>query len=228
MNMNRLTGSPMKVLLIEDSPRLRKSIQDYLQDVGFAVDVAEDGGEGWHKLSNWTYDALILDMMIPEPDGWTILQGLRDKGNRLPVVILTALTSLDDRVRGLNGGADDYLVKPFDMRELVARVQSVIRRGRQMPEPEIAIGGVRINTSDRSVHVDGQKLELSAREYALLEILAVKKGAFVPRDYLYEHLFDERDDSLSNLMDVYIYKLRQKLGKARIQSRRGLGYKLVD
>lgn len=217
----------MKVLLIEDNARLRKSILDYLREVGFAVDATGDGVDGWHKLDNWHYDALVLDLMIPEPDGWTLLQRLRAKHIRTPVLVLTALSALDDRLRGLNSGADDYLVKPFDMRELVARLQAVIRRGRQMPEPEIVVGTISLNTSDRSVHVDGSKLELSSREYSLLEILAVKKNTYVSRDYLYEHVFDERDDSLSNLMDVYIYKLRQKLGKASIQTRRGLGYKLV-
>ena len=217
----------MKVLLIEDNPRLRKSVQDHLRDVGFAVDAAENGEEGWHKLANWSYDALVLDLMIPEPDGWTLLRRLRDSGSQLPVLILTALSSLDDRLRGLDGGADDYLVKPFDLRELEARLRGAIRRGRQMPRPDITIGAIRVNTSHRTVTLDGRSLELSAREYSLLEILAVKKDGFVSRDYLHEHVFDENDDSLSNLMDVYIYKLRQKLGKDSIQTRRGMGYRLI-
>jgi len=217
----------MKVLLVEDNVRLRKSMMDFLRDVGFAVDSAEDGEEGWHLLSNWEYDALILDIMIPEPDGWTILRRLRQAGKVLPVLVLTARSALDDRIRGLDSGADDYLVKPFDMRELVARLHSAIRRGRQMPAPELQVGGLRVNTSNRSVFLDGEELELNAREYSLLEILAAKKDEYVSRDYLYEHMFDERDDTFSNLLDVYVYKLRQKLGKDSIQTRRGMGYKLV-
>lgn len=218
----------MKVLLIEDNSRLCKSMQDNLRDAGFAVDSAADGEEGWHKLENWNYDALILDMMIPEPDGWTILQRLRGAGNRLPVLILTARASVDDRIRGLDSGADDYLIKPIDMRELVARLHAAIRRGRQMPEPVIQVGKIKVNTANRSVLVEGEEVDLNAREYSLLEILAVRKNEYVSRDYLYEHMFDERDDTLSNLLDVYIYKLRQKLGKDTIQTRRGMGYKLVD
>jgi two-component system OmpR family response regulator len=217
----------MKVLIIEDNDRLRKSLLDYLRDEGFTADEAADGEEGLYKALNWPYDLVVLDVMLPVLDGFSVLQKLRAAGRVLPVIMLTARDGLDDRLRGLNGGADDYLAKPFEMEELVARVRAAIRRSGGTPSPTIQVGAVVINTAARTVRLDGQPVELSAREYAIIEILAMRRDEVVSRDYLYERLFDEQDETMSNLLDVYIYKLRAKFGRERIVTRRGMGYQLV-
>jgi two-component system, OmpR family, response regulator len=217
----------MKVLIIEDNDRLRKSLMDYLRDEGFTVDPAADGEEGLYKALNWPYDLVVLDVMLPVLDGFTVLQKLRAAGRGMPVIMLTARDGLDDRLRGLNGGADDYLSKPFEMEELVARVRAGIRRSGGTPSPVMQIGPIVINMAARTVTLDGKPVELSAREYAIIEILAMRRDEVVSRDYLYERLFDEQDETISNLLDVYIYKLRTKFGRERIVTRRGLGYQLV-
>lgn len=217
----------MKILIVEDNDRLRKSLLDYLRDEGFVADVAADGEEGLYKALNWPYDVVILDVMLPLLDGFGVLKKLRDAARAMPVIMLTARDGLDDRLRGLNGGADDYLAKPFQMEELVARVRAAIRRTGGSPNPKIQIGPISINTAARTVTLDDRSVELSAREYAIIEILAMRRDEVVSRDYLYERLFDEADETMSNLLDVYIYKLRTKFGRERIVTRRGLGYQLV-
>jgi two-component system OmpR family response regulator len=217
----------MKALVIEDNDRLRKSLLDYLRDEGFAADAAADGEEGFYKATNWDYDVIVLDVMIPLADGFEVLRKLRAKGRTTPVLMLTARGGLTDRLRGLNTGADDYLVKPFEMEELVARVRSVIRRSKHAPNPLLEVGPLKLDTANRTACLDGQPMELTAREYALLEMLVVHRDEVLSRDFLHEKLFDERDDSLSNMLDVYIYKLRQKVGKDLIRTRRGMGYQLV-
>lgn len=217
----------MKILIVEDNDRLRKSLADYLIDEGFVVESAADGEEGLYRALNWPYDLIVLDVMMPAMDGFAVLRRLRDDGSNVPVIMLTARDALQDRLRGLNDGADDYLAKPFEMEELVARVRAAIRRSGGTASPSIEIGPIRINTSARLVELDGRAVELSAREYAIIEILATRRDEVVSRDYLYERLFDEADETMSNLLDVYIYKLRTKFGRERIVTRRGLGYQLV-
>lgn len=217
----------MKVLIIEDNDRLRKSLLDYIRDEGFATDVAADGAEGLYKAINWDYDLVVLDVMLPELDGWEVLQRLRQAGKQMPVIMLTARDALDDRLKGLNCGADDYMVKPFEMEELVARIRASLRRNSGQGSPIMNLGPIQLNTATRTALVRGQMIMLTAREYALLEIFMTKANQVVDRDYIYEHLFDERDESVSNMLDVYIYKLRQKLGKEHLQTRRGMGYMLV-
>lgn len=214
----------MKLLIIEDNARLRKSLLDYLRDEGFAADAAGDGDEGVYKLMNWEYDLVLLDVMLPGKDGWEILKRLRDGGKTMPVIMLTARDQLEDRLKGLNGGADDYLVKPFEMEELVARVRAALRRSGGSPNPVVKVGPVTLDTSSRTAFIDEEPVELAAREYAILEMLILRRNEVVSRNYLYERLFDERDDTVSNMLDVYIYRLRQKFGKERIQTRRGMGY----
>jgi two-component system OmpR family response regulator len=218
----------MKILIVEDNDRLRKSLVDYLRDEGFAADGAADGGEGLYRAREWDYDAIILDVMIPAPDGFEVLKRLRAGGNAAPVLMLTARAGLDDRLHGLDSGADDYLTKPFELAELVARIRSLARRARRSPNPQIRIGALDLNTALRSVALGGVPVELTAREYALLELLALRHGEVVSREFLYEHLFDERDETMSNMLDVYIYKLRHKLGRNVIRTRRGFGYQIVD
>jgi len=217
----------MKVLVVEDNPRLRKSIVDYLRDEGCVTDAAGDGAEGLYKAVNWDYDVVVLDVMLPEMDGWSVLENIRQQ-KETPVIMLTARDELKDRVRGLDGGADDYLVKPFEMEELVARIRALSRRSEGARSPVLEVGPILVHTASRRVELNGESVELTAREYTLLELFVYKRDQVLSRDFLYERLFDENDESISNMLDVYIYKLRRKFGKQRIQTRRGQGYMLVS
>jgi two-component system OmpR family response regulator len=218
----------MKILIVEDNDRLRKSLLDYIRDDGFTADAAGDGEEGLYKALNWDYDLVVLDVMLPKLDGWELIQRLRQAGKKMPVIMLTARDRLDDRIKGLNCGADDYMVKPFEMEELTARIRAALRRSHGEPNPVLNVGPIQLNTATRTAFLKGELIVLTAREYALLEILMMKSNEVVTRDYIYEHLFDERDESMSNMLDVYMYKLRQKLGKDHLQTRRGMGYVLID
>ena len=172
------------------------------------------------------YDALVLDIMLPKLDGLAVLQRLRKRGKRTHVLLLTARDTVPDRVRGLELGADDYLVKPFDLKELFARLRAIIRRAAGQTLNVIEIGNVSIDTAARRVTLSGSPVALTAREYHLLEFLAMHRGETVTRTALYEHLFDEDDDSLSNLLDVHVSNLRKKLGRELIATRRGHGYSI--
>ena len=218
----------MKILIVEDNDRLRKSLLDYIRDDGFAADAAGDGEEGLYKAQNWDYDLIVLDVMLPKLDGWEVIQRLRQAGKTMPVIMLTARDKVDDRIKGLNCGADDYMVKPFEMDELIARIRAALRRSHGAPNPVLNAGPIQLNTATRTAFIEGTLVMLTAREYALLEILMNKQNEIVTRDYIYEHLFDERDETMSNMLDVYIYKLRQKFGKEHLQTRRGMGYMLVS
>lgn len=217
----------MKILIVEDNDRLRNTLLEHLREEGFAADAAIDGEEGFYKATNWEYDAVVLDVMMPKMDGFEVLRKLRMEGRTFPVIMLTARDQIWDRLHGLNGGADDYLTKPFELDELVARLRTAIRRSANSPNPYVEIGDIKLNTATRTAYVGSEMVILTAREYAMMEILALHKDEVVTREYLYERLFDERDESVSNMLDVYIYKLRQKFGKDRIQTRRGMGYQLV-
>jgi two-component system OmpR family response regulator len=216
----------MRILVVEDQDDLREVVVETLREEAFAVDESPDGEEGLYKALNWDYDLVVLDVMMPVLDGWEVLEKLR-KEKQTPVLMLTALDQVRDKVKGLNHGADDYLAKPFDLTELVARVRAVIRRNGGEHRPEISVGRVTINTTSKTLRYDDQPVEVTAREYAMAELMIQHRGEVVTRDYLYEHLFDENDESMSNMLDVYVYKLRQKFGKDFIQTRRGQGY-LVD
>ena len=213
----------MKVLVVEDEIRLLRSLAKALREEGYAVDTASEGEEGLYKARNNDYDAIVLDVMLPRLDGWQILERLR-KTHKTPVLFLTARDTPADRVRGLDGGADDYLVKPFDLSELFARLRAVIRRSADRSSPEIAFGQVAIDTRARTVAVEGQIVPLTAKEYMILEYLAQHQGKVITRTELYEHVFDERADTLSNLLDVHVYNLRKKLACDLIVTRRGHGY----
>ncbi|OWK46426.1 response regulator transcription factor [Fimbriiglobus ruber] len=213
----------MRILVVEDEPELLSVVARALREDGYAVDEAADGADGLYKATAWEYDAIVLDLMLPKVDGWSILAGLR-KVRKSPVLLLTARDAVADRVRGLDGGADDYLVKPFALVELLARVRSLIRRAAGQPAPVIVVGDVTIDTGAKRVARDGQNVVLTAREYAIVELLARHRGAVVTRTRIYEHIFDESDDSLSNLVEVHVSNVRKKLGKEFIATRRGLGY----
>jgi two-component system, OmpR family, response regulator len=213
----------MRLLVIEDEADLRRGLEQALREEGYAVDGSGDGEEGAYKAETWDYDAIILDVMLPGMDGWEILTRLRKK-KKVPVLLLTARDSFRDRVRGLDIGADDYLVKPFDLNELLARIRALIRRSAGSPSPELKLGSVVINLAARTVTEDGKEAILTAREYALIEYLATRRGTVVSRTELYNHLFAEEDESFSNLLDVHVCNVRKKLGKDFILTRRGHGY----
>lgn len=213
----------MRILVVEDEPRLQHNLAKALREEGYAVDTASDGDDGLFKAETYNYDAVILDVMLPQLDGWQVLEKLRAQ-KKTPVLMLTARDGPKDRVRGLDSGADDYLVKPFDLDELLARVRALIRRAAGQPKSNLELGDVVIDTRARTVTRAGQPVTLTAREYAILEYLALHRGKVVSRSDLYEHLFDESDDTLSNLVDVHIFSIRKKLGTELITTRRGQGY----
>jgi len=213
----------MRILVVEDEPRLLRSLAKALREEGYAVDTAEAGDDGLFKAQSYDYDAVVLDVMLPQLNGWQALDRLRETKST-PVLMLTALDATGDRVRGLDGGADDYLVKPFDLVELLARLRALIRRAAGNARPEITLKDVVIDTRARTVTRAGQPATLTAREYSILEYLALHRGEVVTRTALYEHLFDESEDTLSNLVDVHIFSLRKKLGVDLITTRRGQGY----
>ena len=213
----------MRLLIIEDEADLLSSLAKALREEGYAVDTASDGEEGLFKALETGYDAVILDVMLPVMDGWTILKKLRVR-RTTPVLMLTARDASRDRVQGLDLGADDYLIKPFDLEELFARVRALIRRAAGVSKPVLQIGSVRIDISSRQVFRSGKEIVLTHREFTLLEFLAMHRGEVVSRTALYEHLFDENEATISNLLDVHISNLRSKLGSELIMTRRGFGY----
>ncbi len=213
----------MRILIVEDELDLLRSLAKTLREEGYAVDTARDGEDGIYKTECWDYDAVVLDVMLPKFDGWAVLHHLRQK-KKTPVLMLTARDAIRDRVRGLDDGADDYLIKPFDLDELLARVRALIRRGAGQAASKIEIGDVLVDTSTRLVYRDGDLVALTAREYAMVEFLALHRGQLVTRTALYEHLFDEDEDTLSNLLDVHVSNVRKKLGRDFITTRRGYGY----
>ena len=213
----------MKILVVEDEPRMLKSLAKALREEGYAVDTAEAGDEGLHKARDYEYDAIVLDVMLPKLDGGAVLERLR-KNKTTPVLMLTALDAARDRVRGLDTGADDYLVKPFDLAELLARLRALIRRAAGRAESSIHLGEVAIDTRSKTVSKSGAPVALTAREFGILEYLAQHRGEVISRATLYEHLFDENDDTLSNLLDVHVFSIRKKLGHDLIATRRGQGY----
>jgi two-component system OmpR family response regulator len=213
----------MRILIIEDEADLLSSLVRALREEGYAVDTADDGEEGLYKAESSDYDAVVLDVMLPGLDGWGVLKRLR-RSKKTPVLMLTARDAARDRVRGLDGGADDYVVKPFDLDELLARLRALIRRAAGQPRNVIKIGSVVLDTAARTVARAGQSVALTAREYALVEFLSLHHGQVVTRTALYEHLFDENDETLSNLLDVHVSNIRKKLGADFIVTRRGHGY----
>lgn len=216
----------MRLLVVEDELPLLQVIAKALREEGYAVDEAEDGREGLHKATIWEYDAIVLDLMLPGLTGWQVLQELRHT-KKTPVLILTARDGIDDRVKGLDKGADDYLIKPFDLKELLARIRALIRRSVGQANPNLVIGPIVLHTHSRTVTMNGDPVNLTALEYSLVELLALNQGKLVTRTQIYDHLFDETEDSLSNLVDVHVSNIRKKLGKDLIVTRRGMGY-MID
>jgi DNA-binding response OmpR family regulator len=202
-----------------------------LEEEGFAIDTALDGEEGDFKARSAQYDVIILDLMLPKKDGLTLLREWRSSGLSAHVLVLTAKGMLEDKVRGLDIGADDYLTKPFELEELLARLRALIRRTHQVKDPVLRIRDLEIDTGARSVKRAGQTIHLTPREYALLQFLAYHRGKVVSRTMIWEHLYDEYDENTSNVVDVYIRYLRNKIDKGfdppLIVTRWGEGYQLV-
>lgn len=216
----------MRVLVVEDEPDLRRAVVQSLLESGYAVDEAATGPDGLVKATSWEYDAIVLDLMLPGLSGFDLLQQLR-RERKTPVLILSARDGVDDRIKGLDIGADDYLVKPFSIRELHARLRALIRRAAGQAQSTIEIGNIVINLVNQTVTRDGQPVQLTAREYSLVELLALHRGKLISRTLIYDHIFGEDDSSLSNLVDVHVSNIRKKLGADFIQTRRGQGY-IVD
>jgi DNA-binding response OmpR family regulator len=222
---------PLRVLIVEDYLPLAKSLTQGLREAGYVVDAAGDGERGLGLAELNAYDAIVLDLMLPRLDGFTLLTRLR-RSRATPVLILTSRDSVSDRVQGLDLGADDYLVKPFDFAELLARVRAIIRRRYGDSASLIRIADLEIDTAARGVRRAGVPIALSAREYSLLEYLAARRGQVVARSEIWEHVYDFAADLSSNVIDVYIGYLRKKIDQDHerklIQTRRGQGYVLED
>ena len=223
----------MRVLVVEDSTPLRSSVMIALQESGFAVDGAEDGTRAAAFLKRFDYDLVVLDWMLPGMDGMELLRALRARRDATPVLIVTAKDAVDDRVRGLTEGADDYLTKPFALEELLARAHALCRRAYGLASGTIRIADLEIDTSARSVQRGGTSIRLTGREYAVLEYLAHRAGQVVSRSEIEEHVYDRLESPLSNVVDAAIYGLRKKLTVVEgqptlIHTRRGLGYVLEE
>ena len=222
----------MRILLVEDSERLQRYVSKGLRMAGWAVDVAGDGEEGLWLATENDYDAIVLDLMLPKLDGITVLQRLRAAGSDTHVLILTAKDTVPDRVHGLEQGADDYLVKPFAFEELLARVQALARRKYHEKSGRVAVGNLVIDTAARTVQRDGTAIDLTAREYALLELLALRHGEVVTRAEIEHCIYDERAEPVSNVVDSTVCLLRKKIDRtgspSLIQTRRGMGYVLRE
>jgi DNA-binding response OmpR family regulator len=220
----------VRVLLVEDHKPLVRALKQGLEEEGFAVDVAYDGEEGAYKAQTANYDVIVLDLMLPKEDGLSLLQRWRRAGLQSHVLVLTARGGIEDKVKGLDLGADDYLAKPFELKELLARMRALVRRGHQVKDPILRVHDLEIDTASRTVKRAGKAIHLTPREYALLEFLAYHRGKVVTRSMIWEHLYDEHDENTSNVVDVYIRYLRNKIDKEfdsqLILTRWGEGYML--
>jgi two-component system copper resistance phosphate regulon response regulator CusR len=226
--MNRI----VRVLLVEDEPQAAVVLAKGLREQSYAVDVAADGETALFQVGTTDYDALILDVMLPRVDGLAVCRSIREAGNAVPILMVTARDAVESRIQGLDCGADDYLVKPYDFGELLARLRALIRRGAQPVLPDrLVVGPLTVETRSRRARVRSMEMALTAKEYALLEYLARRAGDVVSRSDIAEHVWDEHYDPMSNVVDVYIQRLRRKLEVAGedtlIRTRRGEGYQLT-
>ncbi len=220
----------MRVLVVEDEPLMASFIARGLGDDGYTVDVAHDGGQAIASVNNQNYDLVILDLRLPVKDGLTVCRELREQSFRAPILMLTALDAVDDVVSGLNSGADDYLSKPFDFELLLARIRALLRRGRQLHRDLLTVADLSLNTVDHTAIRGERTIRLTAKEYALLELLMLHSGQILGRAQIAEHVWDENFDPLSNTIDVYVKRLRRKIDhgfdRPLIHTRRSEGYML--
>jgi two-component system response regulator PhoP len=223
----------MRLLLAEDTPSLAKTLAAGLTEEGYSVDVVGDGESALHLATELHFDAIVLDRMMPKLDGLGVLRALRAKGVKSPVLLLTALGEVKDRVDGLNAGADDYLVKPFAFEELVARLRALVRREFGQTSNTVSVGALLLDLGARCASVRGHALDLTSREYAVLELFVLKPGVTWSRTQLAEHLYNEESDRDSNVIDVFVARLRRKLeaagvpGGELITTQRGQGYRFT-
>ena len=220
----------MRLLLVEDDGRIARFVAKGLREQAYAVDVAATGDEALYEAAVNSYDLVILDVMIPGKDGFAVCRELRKAGQRMPILMLTARDAVEDRIAGLDHGADDYLTKPFEFRELLARLRALLRRSGELRPAKITIGDLVLDTGAQSAKRAGRAVTLTAKEYALLEYLARNAGRVVGRAEIAEHVWDETFDPFSNLIEVYINRVRRKIDadspKPLLQTRRGAGYVL--
>jgi len=220
----------MRLLLVEDDARIARFVAKGLREQAYAVDVSATGDDALYQAVINTYDLVILDVMIPGRDGFAVCRELRKSGQRVPILMLTARDAVEDRINGLDSGADDYLTKPFEFRELLARLRALLRRSGELRPAKIAVADLVLDTAAQSVSRNGQTVPLTAKEYALLEFLARNAGRVVGRAEIAEHVWDETFDPFSNLIEVYINRVRRKIdadsAKPLLHTRRGAGYLL--
>jgi DNA-binding response OmpR family regulator len=221
----------LRILLVEDEPAAAQMLAKGLREEGYAVDLSLDGEDAFYKAGVNQYDLIILDVVLPGKDGFTICRELRGTGSSIPILMLTARDAIEDRIAGLDYGADDYLTKPFEYREVLARVRALLRRGATSYFDVIEVGDLHIDVKARRVMRAGGLIELTAKEYAILEYLARRQGELVTREDLSEHAWDENFDPFSNLIEVYMLRLRRKIDAGHdlklIRTRRGEGYMLT-
>jgi DNA-binding response OmpR family regulator len=222
----------MRVLLVEDEPRAAQMLAKGLREQSYAVDIARNGRDALYQVAITEYDAVVLDVMLPGVDGFEVCRELRREGSNIPVLMLTAKDAVEARISGLDSGADDYLVKPFDLGELLARLRAVIRRGRLPVTPAVVtVGDLRVDLRARQAYRHNQLIKLTAREFALLEFLVLHAGEVVRRGAIAEHVWDSPFESMSNVIDVMIQRLRRKIDDpaeaSLITTRRGEGYMLA-
>jgi DNA-binding response OmpR family regulator len=218
----------MRLLLVEDDSRIAHFVARGLQEQAYAVDVVANGDDALYQVEINDYDVIVLDVMIPGKDGFATCRGIRSLGKRMPILMLTARDAVDDRIRGLDSGADDYLTKPFEFGELLARLRALLRRPRDLRPSQILVGDLELDTASQTAKRGNRSISLTAKEYALLEFLARNANRVIGRSEIAEHVWDESFDPFSNLIEVYVNRLRRKLGeedgKPLLQTRRGSGY----
>ena len=218
----------MRILVVEDDADLRRQLADALTHAGYAVDLAADGEDGHFLGDTEPYDAVVLDLGLPKLDGISVLERWREEGRDFPVLILTARDRWSEKVAGFDAGADDYLTKPFFTEELLARLRALLRRAAGHSAPALECGELRVDTRVARATVNGEPIKLTAHEYRVLSYMMHHQGRVVPRTELVEHIYDQDFDRDSNTIEVFIGRLRKKIGPDRIQTERGLGYRLVD
>lgn len=204
----------MRVLLVEDDPSMARSIEMMLESEGYVVDLTEFGEDGLEIGKIYDHDLIILDLMLPDIDGYEVLRRLRDSRVETPILILSGLTEMDHKIKGLGFGADDYLTKPFDRRELLARIQAVIRRSNGHSKPQIECGPLTVRLDSKSAEVDGKTVHLTGKEYGILELLALRKGTTLTKEMFLNHLYGGMDEPEAKIIDVFVCKLRKKLANA--------------